>query len=61
MFDVLNYFIGYCQNPIALYWKYCWKHSTSKQTPAQAAKLSDHVWTVQELIDTVSKPEPCTI
>jgi transposase-like protein len=43
------------------YWNYCWKHNTTKQTPAQAAKLSDHAWTVQELIDTVSKPEPCTI
>jgi hypothetical protein len=37
------------------YWNYCWKHTTTKQTPAQAANLTDHVWTVQELIDTVSK------
>ena len=39
------------------YWNYCWKHHTTKQTPAQAAKLADHAWTVQELIDAVSKPE----
>ena len=43
------------------YWNWCWKHNTTKQTPAQAAKLTDHAWTVQELIDAVSKPEPCTI
>lgn len=43
------------------YWNWCWKHTTTGQTPAQASKLTDHVWTVAELIDTVSKPEPCTI
>ena len=43
------------------YWNWCWKHNTTKQTPAQAAKLTDHAWTVQELIDAISKPEPCTI
>ena len=43
------------------YWNWCWKHNTTKQTPAQASKLTDHAWTVQELIDTVSKTEPCTI
>ncbi len=43
------------------YWNWCWKHTTTGQTPAQASKLTDHVWTVQEFLDTVSKPEPCTI
>lgn len=43
------------------YWNFCWKHTTTKQTPAQASILTDHAWTVQELIDAVSKPEPCTI
>ena len=43
------------------YWNFCWQHTTTKQTPAQASKLTDHSWTVQELIDTVCKPEPCTI
>ena len=43
------------------YWNWCWQHTTTKQTPAQASKLTDHAWTVQELIDTVSKTEPCTI
>jgi len=33
----------------------------TKQTPAQASKLTDHAWTVQELIDAVSKPDACTI
>jgi len=43
------------------YWNFCWKHTTTKQTSAQAAKLTDHAWTVQELIDAVSKPENSTI
>lgn len=43
------------------YWNFCWKHNTTKQTPAQSAKLTDHAWTAQELIDAVSKPEHCTI
>ena len=43
------------------FWNFCWKHTTTKQTPAQASKLTDHAWTVQELIDAVSKPELCTI
>jgi len=43
------------------FWNFCWKHTTTKQTPAQASGLTDHAWTVQELIDAVSKPEPCTI
>jgi len=43
------------------YWNWCWKHTTTKQTLAQAAKLTDHAWTVQELIDAVSKPDTCTI
>jgi transposase-like protein/IS1 family transposase len=29
----------------------CRKHSTIKQTPAMASKLSDHVWTIKELIE----------
>jgi hypothetical protein len=43
------------------YWNFCWKHNTTKQLPAQAAKVTDHAWTVQELIDAVSKSDTCTI
>lgn len=43
------------------YWNYSWKHTTTKKSPAQSAGLTGHVWTVQELVEAVSKPEPCTI
>ena len=43
------------------YWNFCWKHTTTKQTPAQASGLTDHTWTAQELIEAVSKPTVCTI
>jgi hypothetical protein len=32
------------------YWNFCWKHHTTKVSPAQAAGLTDHVWTVEELL-----------
>ena len=32
------------------YWNFCWKHTTTKQTPAQAAGLTDHAWTIEELL-----------
>ena len=36
-------------------------HNHRPRSPAQASKLTDHAWTVQELIDPVSKRELCTI
>jgi len=38
---------------LALYfawYNFCRKHSTLKQTPAQAQKLTDHQWTIEELL-----------
>ena len=38
---------------IALYFAYynfCWKHSTLKMTPAMAAGITDHKWTIEELL-----------
>jgi len=32
------------------FWNFCWVHNTLKKTPAQAAGLTDHVWTLQELL-----------
>jgi IS1 family transposase/transposase-like protein len=37
------------------YWNWCWKHTTTSKTPAQGSGLTDHVWTVNELINAVSK------
>lgn len=37
------------------YWNFCWRHSTTKQSPAQACGLTDRVWTVQELLTAISK------
>jgi hypothetical protein len=36
------------------YWNFCWKHTTTGQTPAQASKLTDHAWTVAELLEKIS-------
>lgn len=32
------------------YFNFCWKHSTLKTTPAVASGLTDHQWTVEELL-----------
>jgi len=43
---------------IALYFAYynfCWLHSTLKTTPAVAAGLTDHRWTLEELLIGVSR------
>jgi hypothetical protein len=32
------------------YYNFCWKHGTLKETPAMAAGLTDHRWTVEELV-----------
>jgi len=32
------------------HFNFCRKHSTLAVTPAQAAKLTDHQWTIEELI-----------
>lgn len=32
------------------YYNFCWKHSTLKTTPAVASGLTDHQWTVEELL-----------
>ena len=32
------------------YYNFCWKHGTLKETPAMAAGLTDHQWTVEELL-----------
>lgn len=34
-------------------YNFCRKHKTLKKTPAMAAGITDHVWTVQEVIDMV--------
>jgi IS1 family transposase len=38
----------------ACYWNWCWKHTTTKQTPAQACGLADHQWTIAELLNKTS-------
>ena len=35
------------------FWNFCWIHNTLKKTPAQAAGLTDHVWTVEELLNHI--------
>src|SRR5262249_7138213 len=34
------------------YFNFCWKHSTLKTTPAVASGLTDHLWTVEELLQS---------
>jgi len=38
----------------ACYWNFCWKHTTTKQTPAQKAGLTDHQWEIAELLNKIS-------
>jgi IS1 family transposase len=38
------------------YFNYCRVHSTIKTTPAKAAGITDHVWSVAELPETVGVP-----
>jgi len=33
------------------YWNFCWRHNTTKQSPAQAAGLTNHIWTIKELLE----------
>ena len=42
------------------HFNFCRKHSTLGQTPAQAAKLTDHQWTIGEMLET-SNLSPATI
>jgi transposase-like protein/IS1 family transposase len=44
-----------------MHYNYCAKHGTLKTTPAVAAKLTDHQWTVAEMVERTAsyqKPEP---
>lgn len=36
-----------------MYYNFCRKHQTLKTTPAVAAGLTDHVWTIEEMIEAV--------
>jgi len=36
------------------YYDFCRVHSTIKTTPAVAAGLTDHVWSVEELLETIA-------
>ena len=38
------------------HFNFCRKHSAHGQTPAMAARLTDHVWTVNELLQSPSSP-----
>jgi hypothetical protein len=37
------------------FWNFCWIHNTFKTTPAQAANLTNHPWSVEELIENIGK------
>ena len=39
------------------YWNFCWKHNTTKQSPAQGCGLADHVWSARELLSAISSTE----
>lgn len=36
------------------YYNFCRNHETIKQTPAMAAKLADHAWTIRELLENAA-------
>jgi len=37
------------------YFNFCWMHSSLKKTPAMAAGIASHPWSVQELYDNVMR------
>jgi hypothetical protein len=37
----------------ACYWNFCWKHTATKKTPAQAIGLTDHHWEIAELLNEI--------
>jgi len=46
------------ENALSLYfayYNYCRVHSTIKTTPAMAQGLTDHVWSVEDLVRTVAE------
>jgi hypothetical protein len=46
---------------VALYffhYNFCRVHKTLRVTPAMEAKLTDHIWTLEELCDLIPKENP---
>ena len=39
-----------------MYYNFCRVHQTLKTTPAIAVGIADHIWTVEELIGLLAKP-----
>jgi hypothetical protein len=39
------------------YYNFCRVHQTLRVTPAMEAGLSDHVWSVEELVSLMPEPE----
>jgi transposase-like protein/IS1 family transposase len=37
------------------YWNFCWKHHTTKQSPAQVCGLTENLWSVKELLQRVAQ------
>ncbi len=40
-----------------MHYNFCRKHQTLKTTPAMAAELTDHVWSIEELVDLLEAAE----
>jgi len=36
------------------YYNFCWKHGTLKTSPTVAARMTDHIWTVRELLENTA-------
>ncbi len=46
---------------VALYvtwYNFCWVHEALRVTPAMALGVTDHIWTIGELIEAATQPEP---
>jgi len=39
------------------YYNFCWKHGTLKTSPAVAAGLTDHIWSVRELLENAAQSD----
>jgi len=40
-----------------MFYNFCRVHQTLRVAPAMEAKLTDHVWSVEELVALLPKPE----
>jgi hypothetical protein len=44
-----------CTSIYIAYYNFCWMHGSLNGTPAMAAKIAGHPWTLEELVDKLEE------